>query len=57
MDWYGNIIAECVVVEDVDAEEENDVDEPPSYWNLVRPEEEWRSGPIKLRYIPSDCNE
>ena len=47
---HGNrdIVAEGMVVQHIDAEEENDIDQPASEWNLVRSDEERRSSLVEL---------
>lgn len=57
MNRNGDVIAKGVVVEQVDAEEEHDIDQPASNGHLVRSYEEWRPGGIKLRDISRNCDE
>lgn len=40
MDWHRNIIAECMVVEDVDGEEQHNIDHPAAQGDLVGRNEE-----------------
>lgn len=54
---YGYIVAECVVVQDVDAEEEHDIDQPPPDGDAIRLQEERRPFAIKLRGEPDDGHE
>lgn len=53
----GNIVAECMVVEGVDAEEQHYVDQPAFQGNLVRPDEQRRSGLVELGDVARDGNE
>lgn len=46
-----DIVAKCVIVKNVDCKEEEDVDQPSSYWNSVRFEEERRFILVELRAI------
>lgn len=43
-----DIVAEGVIVQHIDAEKENDIDQPASEGDLVRSDEEWRSGFVEL---------
>lgn len=57
MDRDGDVITKGVVVEQVDAEKEHDIDQPAPNGHLVRSYEEWRPGSIKLRDISRDRDE
>lgn len=57
MDRDGDVITEGVVVEQVDAEKEHNIDQPAPDGHLVRFYEEWRPSGIKLRDISSNCDE
>lgn len=57
MHWDRDVVAECVVIEHIDAEEQNNVDEPATDRNLVRLEKEWRTLRIELRRQPDDGDE
>jgi hypothetical protein len=39
MYWYRDIVTECVVIEDINSEEEHNIDQPAAYWNAVGLEE------------------
>jgi hypothetical protein len=52
-----NIITKGVVVEQVDAEEEHNVDEPAPNWHLIWSDKEWGSGGVELRNISRDSDE
>lgn len=49
----GNVVAESMVVQHIDCEEEKYVNEPPSYWYSVRFEEEGRFCLVELGSIAS----
>jgi hypothetical protein len=51
------VVAECMVVQHINREEERDIDEPSSDWHTIRLEEERWSGFIELRHISSCCDE
>ena len=57
MDRHRYVVAKRVVIKHVDSEKEDNVDEPSSYRNTVRPEEERRPRRVKLREIPSNGDE
>ena len=52
-----NIIAESMVVQGVDAEEQHNVDQPAPQRHLVRSKEERRSRLVELRDVARDGNE
>lgn len=57
MNRDGDIVAEGMIVQHVDAEEQNNVEDPSTDGNLVGGQEEWRPRAIKLGYITRDSNE
>lgn len=54
MNRDGNAVAESMVVQDIDGEEENDIDHPPPQRNSIRLQKEGRSAPIELCDISRD---
>lgn len=52
-----NIVAESVVVKDIDAEEEDDIDNPATNRDLVRRQKERRPGDVELRNVARDSHE
>jgi len=50
---YGDryIVAERMIIQYVYCEEEQNIDHPTPYWNVVRFEEEWWSVSIELREV------
>ena len=51
MNGHRDVIAKCVIVQDVDGEEEDNVDQPPLNWYLVGCHEERRSSSVELSNI------
>lgn len=39
MDWYGDIVTERMIVEEIDSKEKNNVENPAAYGDFVRREE------------------
>lgn len=52
-----DVVAEGMVIQQVDTEEQHNVEEPPAYGNLVRSEEERRSGLVELGDVAGYGNE
>jgi hypothetical protein len=57
MYWHRYIVAECVVVENVDCEEEGDVYKPALYRDAIWLEEEGGAVDIELRGVADRCDE
>lgn len=57
MNWYGNVIAEGVVVEDIDAKEEDNIDQPATDGHLVWCQEKGRPSDIELCNVSCDSHE
>jgi hypothetical protein len=57
VDGDRNIIAKGVVVEDVDAEEKNDIDTPAFDGDFVRADEERRTVAVELGDVAGDGDE
>ena len=57
MHRHRDIIAECMVVQHIDAEEQDNIDQPPSNRDLVLFEEEGRTCSVKLRWEANDRHE
>lgn len=54
---HGNVVAEGVVVQHIDREEERNVYEPALDWNPIRFEEERRAFNVKMGGIADRCDE
>lgn len=52
-----DIVAKCMVVHDIDSEEEDDVDEPSAQGHLIGCYEEWRPRPVELSDVSRRCHE
>lgn len=57
VDGDGDVVAEGMVVQDVDGEEQEDVDEPAADGDAVRSEEEGRPAGIELGDVAGDGHE
>jgi hypothetical protein len=57
MNGDGNIIAECVIVHNVDGKEEHNAHDPARYGNFILGDKKRRSRPIELRHITGDSDE
>ncbi len=57
MDRYWYIVAERMIVEDIDREEQNNIYQPALDWDLIRLEEERSSIPIELWDVASYSHE
>ena len=55
--WYGDVVAESMVIQYVDAEEEHNVDQPAADRHAVGLDEERRARQIELRDVPGDSHE
>lgn len=51
MDRHGDVVAKGMVVQNIDREEEQDVDHPATYRDMIRLEEERRSSLVELRDV------
>jgi hypothetical protein len=54
---HGDVIAERMVVQHIDGEEEEDVDQPAAEGNAVRSEKEWGAVGVELGDVASGGNE
>lgn len=57
MHRHGYVVAEGVIVEDIDAKEEYNVDQPAADGHLIRCKEEGRPRDVKLGDVPSNRHE
>lgn len=57
MHRYRYVVAECMVVQDVDAEEQDDVDQPAADGHLVGRNEERRARGVELGDVAGDGHE
>ena len=57
MDRHGDVVAEGVVIQHINAEEKYDVDQPTADRDSVWLDEEWRTCKIELRDIACDSDE
>jgi hypothetical protein len=57
VDGDGDVVAESMVVQDVDGEEQDDIDEPAADGDAVRSEEEGGTAWIELRDVAGSGNE
>lgn len=57
MNGHGNVVAKGMVVEHIDAKEQDDIDEPAADRDLVRRNKKRRARAVELRNVASDGNE